>query len=346
MRKLLIGLILMGAATPLLWSNRSQILGVETNKPSLSFVSPGSRHVLPGNKWIRQTLNNCAPAATAMVLKYFGYDVSQTEIQKELRTNSIDTNVFSNEISSYLKQKHNLEAKLMFNGDLNLIRMLIANGFYVMVEDWMQPDIDIGHNTVIRGYDDKRQILIADDPYLGLGVEYKYSDFDSRQWKAFNREYMPVYKKEKESLLRAIVGENWDTKIMYQNSVVFNEKEVGKNPGDMYAWFNVGTSYFALGEYSKAKVAFEKSQILGWPGRMLWYQPEPVQTYNLLGEYKKALEMAQLGLKNNDSYAELHLESAIAYRGLGDLTKAKDEVEKALRYAPNLESAFNLSKLL
>jgi len=72
---------------------------------------------------------------------------------------------------------------------------------------------------------------------------------------------------------------------------------------------------------------------------MLWYQIQPVQTYNELGEYQKALELAQIGLAANDSFAELHLESAIAYKGLGNLDLARQEVDKALASAPNFQAA-------
>ncbi len=64
-----------------------------------------------------------------------------------------------------------------------------------------------------------------------------------------------------------------------------------------------------------------------------------MQTYNKLGEYKTALELAKIGLVGNDSFSELHLESAIAYKGLGDLPMAKLEAEKALQFAPNYEAA-------
>lgn len=68
---------------------------------------------------------------------------------------------------------------------------------------------------------------------------------------------------------------------------------------------------------------------------MLWYQIQPVQTLNALGEYQKALELIQIGLWGNDSFAELHLEAAYAYKGLGNLPKAREEAEKALFYSAN-----------
>ena len=72
---------------------------------------------------------------------------------------------------------------------------------------------------------------------------------------------------------------------------------------------------------------------------MLWYQIQPVQTYNALGEYKKALEVADIALWGNNSFAEAHLEKAIAYKGLSDLKKARDEAKNALFYSPGYKRA-------
>lgn len=304
--------------------------------PSVSFVTPGRKAILPTSKWVPQSFNNCGPATTSMALQHFGYSVNQEAIKKSLRTNPTDSNVFTYEIAEYLKQ-YGVSSKLMYGGNLAMIKTLIANGFYVIIEDWLHPYEDIGHNTLIRGYDDDLGVLIADDPFVGVGVKYKYKDFDEGQWKPFNREYLPIYRKEKEELLKAIIGENWDERRMYQNSIKLNEADVTSNPKDMYAWFNLGTNYFALGNYAKAKEAFEKSKSLGWPMRMLWYQYQPVQTYNKLSEYQKALDMANLTLKTYKAFPELFLEKAIAYRGLGNLLEAKKAANTALSLAPNYE---------
>ncbi len=302
--------------------------------------------ILPGAKWVPQTFNNCAPATTSMILQYFGHNVSQEETRKALRTNPTDSNVFTPEIQHYLKQNYNIESKLMYNGNLDILKTLITNGFYIMVEDWLHPNDDVGHNTIIRGYDDDRRVLISDDSFIGVNISYPYEVFDEQQWKSFNREYLVVYRKDQEPLVQAILGEQWDPTVMYQNSVKRNQEDTRKNPRDVYAWFNLGTSYYALSEYHEARAAFEQARSIGWSPRMLWYQYQPVQTYNQLGEYQKALELAAEGLRNNDSYAELHLEAAIAYKGLGQISRAKEEVGKALSFAPNLEAAQKFAQSL
>ena len=310
-----------------------------TNEPRIEVREPGSSALLPGATWVAQTFNNCGPATTSMILQYFGFNVSQEETKSKLRTNPTDTNVFTYEISEYLRNDYGIESKLMYGGDVPLLKKLLANGFYVMVEDWLRPNEDIGHVTIIRGFDDTKGVFIADDSYIGVNITYPYEQFDRTQWKAFNREYLPIYKPGGEKLLQAIVGENWNEKTMWENAAETARSEIATDDRDMYAWFNLGSSLYALGQYEEAKTAFERSRAIGWPRRMLWYQLQPVQTYNKLGNYQKAIELANLGLAGNDTFSEMHLEKAIAYKGLGDTATARSEAEQAIRHAPNFTKA-------
>lgn len=311
-------------------------------KEGITVNPAGTRALLPGAKWVPQTFNNCAPATVSMVLEYFGYTIDQNTTKAHLRTNPDDKNVFTYEIRDYLKTTYDIDATLFYNGDIERLKLLVANGFYVVVENWLHPNEDIGHVTIVRGYDDEQGVLIADDSYLGVNIIYPYEEFDKKQWKAFNREYLPLYTADKEPLLKAIVGDDWDEKTMYEKSLQKARTEIEKDANDMNAWFNLGSSYYGLGEFEKARDAFATSQNLGWPRRMLWYQIQPVQTSNELGEYEKALELATRGLWYNDSFPELHYEKARSYKGLGDLEKARDEINKALSYAPQFQKAHDL----
>lgn len=295
----------------------------------------GPRALLPGAKWVPQSFNNCGPATTSMVLQYFGFTVDQNETKARLRTNPDDKNVFTYEIADYIKSDYGIESKLLYGGDINLLKKLLANGFYVVVEDWLHPNEDIGHVTIIRGFDDEQGILIADDSFIGVNITYRYEEFSQTQWKAFNYEYLPVYKKESEELLKSIVGTSWNPTSMYQKSSNIAQAEIANNQNDVYAWFNLGSSRFGLGDYKGAKEAYEKAKSIGWPKRMLWYQIQPIQTYNALGEYENAIALANEALVGNDSFAEAHLEKAIAYKGLGNRDKAREEANIALSYAPN-----------
>jgi len=311
----------------------------KTEEETVIPKEPGASALLPGATWVPQTFNNCGPATTSMVLQYFGFEVGQNETKAKLRTNPDDTNVFTYEIAQYLREDFGIESKLLYGGDIELLKKLVANGFYVVVEDWLPQNEDIGHVTIIRGFDDEQGVLIADDSYIGVNITYPYEQFTKTQWKAFNYEYLPVYRPGSEALLRAIVKDVWDENVMYENAARIARNEIAQNENDMYAWFNLGTNLYALGEFAEAKQAFERSQSIGWPRRMLWYQIQPIQTYNALGEYGTALKYADIALLSNDSFAEAHLEKAIAYKGLGNTEKAREEANRAIFYSPEFTKA-------
>jgi tetratricopeptide (TPR) repeat protein len=317
----------------------AEILKTTTPVPTPSFINPPVSHTLPSAKWVPQSFNNCGPAATSMVLQYFGYNVPQTETKSKLRTNADDKNVFIEEIAEYLKRDYQIENRVMINGDLETLKTLLANDIYIVVEAWLRPNEDIGHVLIIRGYDDGQEVLIGDDSYFGTGIKYPYKTWEETQWKPYGLEYMPVYKSEKEELVRAIIGENWNEKTMHANSVKDNLEVTQKNQNDAFAWFNLGASYYALGKFNEAKTAFEKADAVGLTPRMLWYRIQPVQTYNKLGEYAKAIQMADRGLRGNDTFAELHYEKAIAFKSLGNMNAARLEAEKSLGLDANFEEA-------
>jgi len=313
--------------------------GIGTDEKNINPKVRGTKALLPEAKWIPQTFNNCGPATTSMVLQYFGHDVNQAVTKEKLRTNPDDKNVFTYEIAKYLRTDFGIESKLFYGGNPEIIKNLVANGFYVVLEDWLHPNEDIGHVTIIRGFDDEQGVFIADDSYIGVNITYRYDEFTKTQWKPFNYEFLPVYKPGNEELLKVIVGDLWEENSMFETAADMARDEILTNNSDMYAWFNLGTSLFGLEKYSEAKTAFEKSRELGWPRRMLWYQIQPVKNYNSLNEYQKAIELADIALWSNESFAEAHLEKGFAYKGLGNLEKAREETEKAIYYAPNLQIA-------
>ena len=303
--------------------------------PTKKIAKIPDRYELPASVWIGQTFNNCGPATAAMLLSRFDINISQEETKKDLRTNPDDKNVFAVELKDYFIEKHGLNAKLLYNGSIEKLKKLNYAGFYVITENWMRPDEDIGHVAIIRGFDDKKQVLILDDSYLGSGITFDYKQFDELQWKPFNRTYIVVFKNGDENKIREIVGDDWNNSL--ENSIERNKWDVNENGNDLYAWFSLGKAYFQLGQYAEAKKAFDASGEIGWPDRMLWYQIEPIETYNKIGEYQKALELSLGALQNNQSYAEAHFQAGLAYKGLGDLENYRKETDLAIALDSRLE---------
>ena len=132
----------------------------KTTEKTVTPKEPGAKALLPGATWAPQTFNNCGPATTSMILQYFGFTVSQEKTKAKLRTNGDDKKVFTYEMAAYIQKEFGVESKLLYGGDIHMLKRLIANGFYVVVEDWLHPNEDIGHVTIIRGFDDEQGVLI------------------------------------------------------------------------------------------------------------------------------------------------------------------------------------------
>ncbi len=84
-----------------------------------------------------------------------------------------DKNVMPYEMADYIQNQTDLGAMVRYGGDLELLKVLIANGFPVLIEKgaWM---VDLtnkiswmGHFGVIDGYDDGQQKFFTKDSFYG-----------------------------------------------------------------------------------------------------------------------------------------------------------------------------------
>lgn len=252
-----------------------------TPVPSPTAVPLPASFSLPPARWIGQTYNNCGPATVAQLLQYFGYEVDQATTKAKLRSGSDDKNVTLDEVSAYLKQDFGLESQVLINGNIPILKQLLAAGIPVVVEEWLRPNEDIGHVLLLRGYDDDRGGFVADDVYLGPNRFFPYEQFEWDQWQPFNRIYLPVYRPQQEETVRRIVGEDWDRDLMYRRALAAAQAETGLFPENAYSWLNLGSIALTLGETDLADRSLERSRSLGWPARLLWYRVDILEWQGL-----------------------------------------------------------------
>lgn len=81
---------------------------------------------------------------------------------------------------------------------------------------------------------------------------------------------------------------------------------VEHDPGDAFAWFNLGTDLVALAEFEEAAAAYDRAREIGLPWRMLWYQFGPFQGYYEVGRVKDLVALADTTLLNVDDSEELY----------------------------------------
>jgi len=282
-----------------------------------------------------QKLNNCGPVALAIALSYYGIERTQFDIAPLVKGYEKDKNVSPEEMVAYLTRV-GLRARARLNGDMTVLMALVSNGIPVIVGQWLKRPHDgvlVGHYRVVRGYDQGTGEIIVNDPYTGPEVRFSYALFDE-YWRAFNRCYIPVYRPEQEAVVRAILGAGWEDEAMYQQAIASARKEVEER-GDNYAWFNLGDDYLAVKEYRQAADAYGRALEMGFPSHFLWYHYGPLEAYNALGEYQKVLALSGEVLAQAPDIEEVRYQRGLAYLGLGEVEKAKAELELAVRYNPN-----------
>jgi tetratricopeptide (TPR) repeat protein len=169
-------------------------------------------------------------------------------------------------------------------------------------------------------------------------VHEQYADLDER-WKHFNRVYLVVYRPDDEWRVRDILGTAWDEAQNAQEALARAQQEAQLNPNDIFAWFNVGSSYVLLQQWQAAATAYDRARSTGkgLPWRMLWYQFGPYKAYYKVGDYKTMIELANAVIAQTR-----YVEETFYYRGLAyAATGVPDQAMADLQYAANFNPNFN-----
>jgi tetratricopeptide (TPR) repeat protein len=336
--------------------------------PAENFAAQSRQVALEGLRHEWQTWNNCGPATLATLLSYYGSPLTQADIGAALRQSPDDKNVSPDELLAYA-QERGMAARLRVDGSAALMRTLLASGYPVLIETWLeeQPNDGMGHYRLLTGYNDDRQGWIAYDSYVSTGllggggakgggeapyagILLPYAETDAL-WKVFNRTYLLVYPPEEERQVAALLaahGATDDERIrppgnegadlwgaaMWAAAERTARDEIAANGADPFAWFNLGTALWNLNRTDEAVAAFDQARTIGLPWRMLWYQFAPFAAYHAAGRYQDVLDLANATLANVESVEEVFYWKGRALQALGEADAARAALERALALAP------------
>lgn len=305
--------------------------------------------LIEGVPRVQQFFNNCGPANLTQVLNFYQFDVNQGQVASVLKPNNEDRNVSPWQIAEYVNNHTNLRAAYYSGGTLDLLKQLIAAGIPVVIEKGYEPNTPnaegwFGHYLTVFGYDDTTQKLNGMDTYLtpsnlARGFLEDYAVIE-RYWQQFNYTFYLVYRPDQEAAVNAILGPAMqDAETMWRNAAARAETERTADPGNAFAWFNLGTSLTELGlltgdesYYQVAAQAFDEARTLGLPPRMLWYQFRPYMAYLKVGRYQDVIDLANATLSNQGGR---NVEETYWYKGhalafLGDAEGATRAYQDAL----------------
>ena len=320
-------------------------LPTATPTPDLLFVTPPAV-TLSGITHAWQTWNNCGPATLSMLLSHYGSTLDQATIGAALRPHADDKNVGPQELVAYALN-HGFAGAMRVGGSADLLRVLLANDFPVLVETWheAEPGDGLGHYRLLTGYDDATgdwlaydsydasNLVVPEGPYQGIRLAYDAFDAD---WQVFNRTYLIIYPPTRGEVVQRILADQLDAAAMWRAALTTAQQEIARTPDDAFAWFNVGSNLVALDDLPGAAAAFDRARALGLPWRMLWYQFGPFEAYYAMGRYEEVITLAEATIASGADIEELHYWKglALAAQGQADLAAA------AWRYALTLNPQY------
>jgi len=116
--------------------------------------------------------NWCLPASGSMTFKYFGENISQSEIASKVITNGTSS------VFKFISYAKNLGFETKYNYmTIEDIKNLLEEDIPVIAVQNYSLSLPYSHARVIIGFDDEKQEVISNDPTAGKDYILPYSDF-------------------------------------------------------------------------------------------------------------------------------------------------------------------------
>jgi tetratricopeptide (TPR) repeat protein len=287
-----------------------------------------------------------------MLLSFWGWEGTHDEVARVVKPFKKDKSVMPYEMAEFAREQAGLGALVRVGGDLELLKRLIANGFPVMVEkgphflDIQNRITWMGHYQVLTGYDDYKQVFIAQDSYIEPDYEQPYDEL-IEQWRSFNYTYIVAYPTEQENDVLNLLGIHASENDNFQAAAQKAADEIYQLKGvdQFFAWFNYGTNLAYLCDYAGAATAYDQAFTLynvlpedrSRPYRILWYQTRPFFAYYYTGRYQDVIEKATKNSIEMVRDDEPALEESFYWRGMakvaiGDREGGIEDLLTCLQY--------------
>jgi hypothetical protein len=317
-----------------------------------------------GGKYFSQHnyFNYCAPANLSMAMSYWGWNGNITDVGASLKPYPQDKNVMPYEMEDYARAQ-GLGAVTRVGGDLDTIRKFVAAGFPVLLEKGvffhdLQGSLSwMGHYQVVTGYDDNRQVIIAQDSFIRPNYEESYEKLLG-EWKGFNHTYTILYSPDREQEVMNLLEDNADETQNYKSAYLAASELVYKESGidQFFDWYNIGTNLVKLQDYNGAAQAYDEAftvynnlprDLNSRPYRILWYQTGPFFAYYYTGRYMDVINYAtensiKLVRDNEPALEESYYWRGLARYAIGDTDGGIQDLRQALIYHEGFAPALQM----
>ena len=295
--------------------------------------------------------NYCAPTNLSMAMTFWGWQGQRTDIGPKVKPFNKDKNVMFYELEEFVSEYSGLRSVVRPGGTDELLKRLIVKGYPVLIEkgafmqevsgrySWM------GHYNIVTGYDDVKQEWTVQDSYYTPDYKVPY-DTMAEEWQCFNHQFMVVYPGDREGEVYSILGPYTNSNWANNNALRMADAQVeaAETPEErFFAYFNRGTSQVELSDFYGAAQSYDMAYTYypdieqnRRPYRIVWYQTGPYYAYYYCGRYYDVIALAETTLASTaEPYLEeSHYWRAMAYKELGEIEKAHDDLEMCLDLHP------------
>jgi hypothetical protein len=319
---------------------------------------------LKGTRYEPQLYNNCGPATLTAALVYWGWRGSeqdslawygngvdirwQKDIAAVIKPGKADKNVMAYELATFAEDHAGLKSMVRYGGSLDMLRLMVANGFPIIVERGF-PEAEHGqvgqgwegHYGLVTGYDNGKRQLLTQDSFKGANY---WKDYDSfvQDWRDFNYLYIVLYPAEKAGQVATLLGDDANPTSNLNSALVKSQAEAAAStdPADLaFDWFDVGTSLQLLGRNEDAAKAFDQARSYDkLPYRMLWYQTYMYKAYFYTNRFQDVIDLANVVLQT-PSLEESFYWRGWAYHEQNNLDGAIADMRSALEVHPGWDQA-------
>lgn len=303
------------------------------------------------NRW-----NYCGPANFSMALTFWGWEGNRDVVGKAIKPTDDDKNVMPYELEDFVAEHvPGMSTAMRYGGDIETLKRLVSGGFPVVAEKgYYERDYAgklgwMGHYQLVTGYDETKEVVIAQDTYLnGPNFAVPYEEF-IEGWRAFNYVFVVAYPTEREDEVMDLLGPLADADAAARHALFIAQEESQRLSGidRFFSYFNIGTSHVALQQYGDATYAYDFAfQLYNGlsgdksirPYRMMWYQTGPYFAYYYSNRFSDVINLATTTLE--DTISEPVLEESLIWRGrayymAGDTQAAIKDYRAALKVHPD-----------
>ncbi|MBI2486303.1 MAG: C39 family peptidase [Deltaproteobacteria bacterium] len=163
-----------------------------SQRPSIHGSVPASNEakVIENVPFVKQKGKFCGPAAMASVMRFYGQNISQEEIAKEVYTPKLGGALISD--MEYFAREMGYKAETK-NGDLKAIISIINEGIpTILIVDLGKWVVSVPHYYVVYGYNKSSSTFLLHSGFKG-DQEMSFSELD-KEWEKMNRLMLVVRK--------------------------------------------------------------------------------------------------------------------------------------------------------